>query len=93
MSAGKLSSGALKPSVRSRIHLREEKNNDDVYFPSRRFTAVPPSQHKMALVLIVVVFCVVMAVNLLLGKYLSQLPVVARVAVVVVAQVLLTSCR
>lgn len=51
--------------------------------------AVPPSPHKMALVLIVVVFCVVMAVNLLLGKYLSQLSVVARVAVVVVAQVLL----
>ncbi len=43
----------------------------------------------MALVLIVVVFCVVMAMNILLGKYLSQLPVVARVAVVVVAQVLL----
>ncbi len=49
----------------------------------------PPSQHKMALVLCVVVFILVLSLNLLLGSWLSTFPLLARVAFVVVAQVLL----
>lgn len=48
-----------------------------------------PSQHKMALVLCVVVFVLVLLMNLLFGKYLAQLPLVLRVAVLSVVQVLL----
>ena len=48
-----------------------------------------PNQHKMALILSVVVFTLVLAVNLLLGPWLREMPLVLRVAVVVVCQVLL----
>jgi antibiotic biosynthesis monooxygenase (ABM) superfamily enzyme len=49
----------------------------------------PPSPHKMALVLCVVVFSLVLTFNVVLGDWLKTLPLLARVAVVVVAQVLL----
>ena len=49
----------------------------------------PPSPHKMALVLCVVVFTLVLAFNVLLGDWLATLPLLARVAFVVLAQVLL----
>jgi len=49
----------------------------------------PPSPHKMAIVLCVVVFSLVLSFNLLLGDWLSTLPLLARVAFVVIAQVLL----
>ncbi|MCW9035015.1 MAG: antibiotic biosynthesis monooxygenase [Rhodospirillales bacterium] len=49
----------------------------------------PPSPHKMALVLCVVVFTLVLGMNVFLGDWLSTLPLLARVAFVVIAQVLL----
>jgi len=47
-----------------------------------------PDRHRMTLALIVVVFFLVLAVNLTLGPWLAQLPLVLRVAVVVTLQVL-----
>lgn len=49
----------------------------------------PPSPHKMALVLIVVVFCLVTAINLIFGQWLAQLSLLARIFVLVALQVLL----
>ena len=51
--------------------------------------ASPPSPHKMALVLVVVVFGVVVSIQLAFGAWLAQLPMLVRIGVVVVAQVLL----
>ena len=52
-------------------------------------SGAPPSPHKMALVLIVVVFSSVVSINLIFGAWLAQLPMLARIGVVVVGQVLL----
>ncbi len=52
-------------------------------------SAAPPPPHKMALVLIVVVFCLVVSINLMFGTWLAQLPMLARIGVVVIGQVLL----
>lgn len=49
----------------------------------------PPSPHKMAAILIVVVFCLVTAINLVFGHWLAQLPLLARILVLVTLQVLL----
>ena len=49
----------------------------------------PPSPHKMALVLIIVVFCLVLCINLFFGSLLAQLPIWLRTLLVVVTQVLL----
>ncbi|MCW8836763.1 MAG: antibiotic biosynthesis monooxygenase [Rhodospirillales bacterium] len=49
----------------------------------------PPSQHKMALVLVVVVFFLVLALNLAAGPWLNTLPFLAHIFVVVLFQVLL----
>jgi antibiotic biosynthesis monooxygenase (ABM) superfamily enzyme len=43
----------------------------------------------MALVLVVVVFGLVVSIHLAFGAWLAQLPVLVRIAIVVVAQVLL----
>ncbi len=43
----------------------------------------------MALVLIVVVYLLVLAINLLFGSWLAEFPLYARVALTVVGQVLL----
>jgi hypothetical protein len=51
--------------------------------------AKAPSPHKMALVLIVVVYILVFIINLLFGTWLAELPLYARVGLVVVGQVLL----
>lgn len=51
--------------------------------------AKAPSPHKMALVLIVVVYILVLVINLLFGSLLLELPLVARVGLVVSGQVLL----
>ena len=51
--------------------------------------ASPPSPHKMALVLVVVVFGLVVSIHLAFGAWLAQLPTLVRIAIVVVAQVLL----
>ena len=48
-----------------------------------------PSPHKMALVLIVVVFVLVVSINFGFGAWLSDLPMLVRIAMVVVVQVLL----
>lgn len=48
-----------------------------------------PSQHKMALVLIVVVFVLVVSINLGFGTLLMDFPILVRIAMVVVVQVLL----
>lgn len=48
-----------------------------------------PNRHKMALVLTLVVFTLVLLVNLLFGGWLSQFPLVPRVALVAITQVLL----
>lgn len=48
-----------------------------------------PSQHKMALVLCVVVFVLVLLTNVLFGEQLAHLPLILRVAVLAVVQVLL----
>lgn len=50
---------------------------------------IAPSRHKMALVLSVVVFTLVLLVNLLLGDWLSQLPLIPRVLILALSQVLL----
>lgn len=49
----------------------------------------PPSPHKMAIVLIAVVFCLVTAINMLFGHWLAQLPLFLRIFVLVTLQVLL----
>lgn len=49
----------------------------------------PPSPHKMALVLVVVVFTLVMAINLIFGSWLAELPIWLRTFLVVLTQVLL----
>ncbi|MCB2101933.1 MAG: antibiotic biosynthesis monooxygenase [Rhodobacterales bacterium] len=51
--------------------------------------AAAPSPHRMALTLMVVVFVLVVGLNLVLGGWMADLPMVARVAVTVVLQVLL----
>ncbi len=48
-----------------------------------------PSQHKMALVLCIVVFVLVLLVNILFGKQLALLPLIPRIAILSVVQVLL----
>jgi len=48
-----------------------------------------PSPHKMALVLTVVVYILVFIINILFGSWLVELPLYARVAIVVAGQVLL----
>jgi len=48
-----------------------------------------PSRHKMALVLAVVVFVLVLLINLLFGKQLAVLPVVPRVALLSAVQIFL----
>jgi uncharacterized protein len=53
--------------------------------------AATPNRHRMTLVLIAVVFVLVLAVNLAFGPWLATLPLVPRVAVVVVLQVLALS--
>ena len=49
----------------------------------------PPSPHKMALVLVIVVFTLVMAINLIFGSWLAELPIWLRTFLVVLTQVLL----
>ncbi len=51
--------------------------------------AAAPSQHKMALVLCVVVFLLVYLVNLIFGAYLAELSLVLRVALLSIVQVVL----
>ncbi|MAV29512.1 MAG: antibiotic biosynthesis monooxygenase [Cycloclasticus sp.] len=48
-----------------------------------------PNQHKMALVLMVVVFSLLSLINLLLGTSLSALPAPLKLAIMVIGQVLL----
>ena len=48
-----------------------------------------PSPHKMALVLMVVVFMLVLAMNLIFGSVLSDLHMIVRIALVVIVQVML----
>jgi len=48
-----------------------------------------PNRHKMALVLSVVVFVLVLAVNVVFAQWLQLIPLVPRIAIVAVAQVLL----
>lgn len=50
---------------------------------------VSPSQHKMALVLSVVVFVLVLLINVLFGDWLSTLPLLPRAALLSLTQVLL----
>lgn len=50
---------------------------------------VKPSPHKMALVLIVVVFVLVWALNLLLGPFIASWPLPLRVLAIAIIQVLL----
>jgi len=51
--------------------------------------AKPPSQHKMALVVSLIVFCLVLLVGAVAGEWLATLPLVARAAVIALFQVLL----
>ena len=48
-----------------------------------------PSPHKMAIVLIVVVYLLVLIINLVFGSWLAVFPLYARIAIVVIGQVLL----
>lgn len=48
-----------------------------------------PNRHKMALVLIVVVFTLLFGINLAFGQWLNVLPLVLKLAVMVIVQVLL----
>ena len=48
-----------------------------------------PSPHKMALVLIVVVFMLVLAMNLIFESVLAEFPMIVRIALVVIVQVML----
>lgn len=48
-----------------------------------------PNRHKMALVLIVVVFSLLLTINLLLDPWLAILPPILKLAIMVVGQVLL----
>ena len=48
-----------------------------------------PNRHKMAVVLSVVVFVLVLLVNLIFGKWLAEVPLIFRTAIVATAQVLL----
>jgi len=48
-----------------------------------------PNRHKMALVLTVVVFSLLLTINLLLGPWLITLPPILKLAIMVVGQVLL----
>ena len=48
-----------------------------------------PSPHKMALVLIVVVFLLVLVMNLIFGPFLAEFPLIVRIALVVIVQVML----
>ena len=48
-----------------------------------------PSQHKMALVLIVVVFLLVFTINTIFGSVLAEFPTIVSIALVVIVQVIL----
>jgi antibiotic biosynthesis monooxygenase (ABM) superfamily enzyme len=48
-----------------------------------------PNQHKMALVLIIVVFTLLFSINLAFGQWLNVLPLALKLAVMVTGQVLL----
>ena len=48
-----------------------------------------PNRHKMAAVLSIVVFALVLIVNLVFGEWLQEIPLVLRTAIVATAQVLL----
>lgn len=48
-----------------------------------------PSPHKMALVLMVVVFLLVLMMNLIFGSFLAEFPMIVRIALVVIVQVML----
>jgi antibiotic biosynthesis monooxygenase (ABM) superfamily enzyme len=52
-------------------------------------THAAPNRHKMALVLIVVVFSLLFAINLIFGQWLTALPLALKLAVMVTGQVLL----
>lgn len=51
----------------------------------------PPNKHKMALIIAVAVFVLVLLANLLFGDWLAQLPLVPRVALLAIVQVALLS--
>ena len=62
----------------------------EVWFEAPKGTkAAQPSPHRMALVLIIVVFCLVLLLNILLGPLIGHLPLAARVLITVIPQVLL----
>lgn len=48
-----------------------------------------PNRHKMALILIVVVFSLLVSINLVFGQWLNLLPFILKLAVMVTGQVLL----
>lgn len=48
-----------------------------------------PNRHKMALILIVVVFSLLVVINLIFGPWLNVLPFILKLAVMVIGQVLL----
>ncbi|MBL4744265.1 MAG: antibiotic biosynthesis monooxygenase, partial [Cycloclasticus sp.] len=52
-------------------------------------THAAPNRHKMALVLIIVVFSLLFAINLIFGQWLTALPLALKLAVMVTGQVLL----
>ncbi len=61
----------------------------EFWFSLPELPAAHPSPHKMALVLVVVVFTLVMAINLALAPVASDWPVALRIFVTVLSQVLL----
>lgn len=70
----------------------ENINGLETWFTLPGQTVLPtPSKHKMAIVITVVVFFLVLGANLLFGNFLAQLPLVPRVAVLAIVQVALLS--
>ncbi len=61
----------------------------EFWFSLPELPATHPSPHKMALVLLIVVFLLVLAINFLLGPFMTDWPLVGRVFVAVFLQVIL----
>jgi len=61
----------------------------EYWFSLPELNSVRPSPHKMALVLFIVVFCLVLLLNITLYPYMGDWPLLARIAASVLFQVLL----
>ena len=80
----------LKPFVEGEAETRRSTGLE-FWFDLPLLPAKKPATWKMSLVLIVVVFIILMAIQLLLGPILNPLPIWLRTLIVVVFQVLLLS--